>query len=250
MLGHVVARLFSERGYAVCTSEQRFDGRPDGPFFLELRAAGCDVIVNCIAAARGAGAQELLLTNGLLPQMLAALSAPALLIHASSDAVFSGQRGNYGAAELPDALDGYGLSKRLGERCLELTRAVVLRVSVIGPEPTGGARNLLSWYLAQQQGVRGYTDVRWNGITSLQWARAALLAAEGRLAPGIHQPASPDVLSKAALLAEIRSAFARGAAIEPVASGTAIDRSLRPSCEVPPISQQLRELAEWYGRAG
>ncbi len=246
MLGHVVARLFEQQGWSVCTTARRFDGDPDGDFFAELRAARCAVIVNCAAARVEAGAQRLLLANALLPQMLAAGFAQALLVHASSDAVFSGTRGHYSLAEPPDALDAYGLSKRLGEHCTELGRSVVLRVSVIGPEQLE-PRSLLSRYLAEQRSVPGYTDVRWNGITSLEWARLALLAAEGCVEPGIHQPASPEVLSKAELLAEIRAAWGRGPEIVARPSGEPRDRSLQPSRTVPPIAQQLRELRRWCG---
>ena len=245
MLGHVVARLFSERGWSVRTTEQRFDGDPAGRFFAELQAARAEVVVNCIAAPSDADARAVLMINGLLPQMLAALGRGALLVHASSDAVFSGLRGDYSVTEAPDAVDAYGLSKRLGERCVELGPAVLLRVSVIGPDLTR-ASHLLSWYLAQREAVPGYTDVHWNGITSLQWAELALRAAEGGLAPGIHQPASGEVLSKAAVLSKIRAAYGRGVEIEPVASGAPLNRSLQPSCEVPPLERQLEMLRDWY----
>jgi dTDP-4-dehydrorhamnose reductase len=246
LLGHIVARVFEREGFAVCSTDRRFDGDPAGAFFAELRAARCSVIVNCAAVRLNAGREQLLLVNGLLPQLLAALSDGALLIHASSDGVFSGARGSYSLADPPDARDSYGLSKRLGERCVELGRAVVLRVSVIGPDPRE-PRSLLSWYLAQARSVQGYSDVRWNGITSLQWARIAVRAARGQLAPGIHQPASPNALSKAELLGEIRAAWARGVDIQAVPSGTPRDRSLRPSYRVPPIGAQLAELRRWCG---
>jgi dTDP-4-dehydrorhamnose reductase len=249
MLGGVVCEVFRREGFAVSTTDERFDGQVAGGFLRAVRAAACSVIVNCVGttAARAPG-PELLLANALLPQLLACAAGGALVVHASSDGVFSGSRGNYAVSEAPDAVDPYGLSKRLGERCLELGRVVVLRTSIVGLE-RGSARSLLSWYLSQVEPVKGQQNVLWNGITTLAWARVALSAARGDAAfpPGLHQPASPEVISKARLLGLVREVFGAGPPIESADAATSSDRSLRPTCSMPPIAVQLRELA-LFGR--
>ena len=79
----------------------------------------------------------MLLSNALLPQQLGArLGSDRLLIHASSDGVYDGATGPYGRDDPPDAIDTYGMSKRLGELAMHLVPTVVIRTSVVG---TAGA---------------------------------------------------------------------------------------------------------------
>ena len=246
MLGFVVCEVFRRAGWTVTTTDQRFDGRLDGPFVEGVLAEACPVIVNCAGTTPArANAAELVLSNAVLPQVLA--TCGGLLIHASTDGVFSGRRGLYRVTEAPDATDAYGLSKRLGERCVELGRAVVLRTSIVGLD-VGAPRSLISWYLAQSEPVPGYENVRWNGITTLEWAHLALRVAAGDPAfqPGIHQPVSPSVASKAELLLAVRSAFGRGPDVVPTEAEQAVDRSLLGTWFAPPLSEQLTALARWH----
>jgi len=247
MLGHVVARVFEADGYQVCVSDARFDGELAGGLLEQVRRSGCEVVVNCIGTTpERADARTLLLVNALLPQALAALGTGSLLIHASSDGVFSGRAGGYRIGQAPDAEDPYGLSKRLGDLCVELGRVVVFRTSIVGPDSK--ARSLLSWYLAQRDPVQGFVDQRWNGITSLSWGRCALRAARGEFSLGVHHLACAEPLSKARLLMAIREAFGAGPEIAPSPSGNPLDRTLEPTCRLADIQTQLVELFDWYRR--
>ena len=245
MLGHVVARVFEASGYRVRTSNERFDGELDGGLLTDVQRSRCRVVVNCIGTTPSrSDARSLWLANSVLPQVLAARSGAALLIHASTDGVFDGARGGYGADAPTDAVDLYGLSKRLGELCLTMGSAVILRTSVVGPEPA--PRSLLAWYLAQAAPVPGFVNQRWNGITSLSWAQCALRAARGELGPGIHQPACAVAVTKAELLTAIRDAFGSGPDVIHTSSATPHDRTLAPTIRLQPIQQQLAELKAWY----
>ncbi len=250
MLGHTVLQWLEEQGCLVETTDERYDGRPDSPLIREVASSSCDVIVNCIGRTEySAPCTELFIANALLPQHLGEILGDArTLVHASTDCVFDGRHGPYGADDSPDSVDAYGLSKRLGERGLAKSRALILRTSIIGPGQ-GSTRGLLGWFLSQSDAVDGYEDHIWNGITSLEWAKVCLRIIRGELAaqPGILQPASGRPVSKRELLECIADAFGHQVLIRPVQSGRPVDRTLIPTIECSPIETQLRELRAWYG---
>jgi dTDP-4-dehydrorhamnose reductase len=248
MLGHVVSRWLRQAGYGVQTSQLRY-GTPGDELLREVAASDCAAVVNCIGTTpeRATDASELYAVNALLPQRLAVvLGRGRLLIHASSDAVFDGQHGDQALTEPTTARDAYGLSKRLGELALHAGRVVVLRCSIIGLDP-GPARHLLSWFLSQPTRVRGYTNQRWNGITTLQWAKLAEQAvrADPLLLPGLHQPACAPAVSKHELLQIAAQVFSHHVELTREESETSLDRTLRPSLRCPRIQEQLEELRLW-----
>jgi dTDP-4-dehydrorhamnose reductase len=251
MLGHVVVRVFEAAGWVVETDEQRFTGEPDDALLERVVASDAEVVVNAlgITTQRGVADHRLFRENAVFPQLLAARVHRKRLIHASTDCVFDGQRGGYDVNDVPDELGAYGLSKRLGELCAAVPGAdvVIFRTSLVGPEP-GSARGLMAWFLAQAGPVRGWSDHRWNGITTLRWARLALDAAEGRIAAGIHQPTTDDEHTKLEMLQHFAEVFDHDIPIEPAQSGQPIDRTLRPTIAEPPFVDQLVELRDWIAR--
>jgi dTDP-4-dehydrorhamnose reductase len=248
MLGHVVARRLSERGYKVFSSSRRYAGEADSELIAEIVSSPSDTVVNCVGTTPGrASPSELLNTNGLLPQHLAArLGSDRLLVHASTDGVFAGTRGAYRTTDSPDASDSYGLSKRLGELAVHAGRVLVLRTSIIGPD-LGAPRSLVSWLLCTRDRAEGYTDRMWNGITTLAWADLCVEAIEGRLGTGLEQPAIETPVSKCDLLKTIAAIYRHDVEIRPIASGSPIDRTLVPTLRMPAIRDQLEELRGWYG---
>lgn len=255
MLGHVVHRYLSEQGFEVLASEARHTGDLGSPLLREIRRAGCRAVVNCIGQRlpdTNEKAFQLWLANALLPQQLAlALGEEGLLVHASSDGVFSGISGAPFRIDSPcDAEDSYGASKRLGELCLKLwARAVVMRCSIIGPE-LGPPRSMLGWFLSQREPVDGFTDHVWNGITTLTWAKlcARAILGDRAVAPGLHQPACEQAVSKFELLSRIGAAFHHPVTVRPLKSGHPIDRTLKPTLPCSAIEVQLDELRSWYRR--
>lgn len=133
-----------------------------------------DVVINCVGLVKQlAEVNDPLVTlplNAMLPHRLARLCgvAGARLIHVSTDCVFSGERGGYVEADVPDARDLYGLSKYLGE--VDQPNAVTLRTSIIGPE-LGSANGLVEWFLAQEGQVRGFTKAVFSGLSTLELSR-------------------------------------------------------------------------------
>jgi dTDP-4-dehydrorhamnose reductase len=252
MLGHVVARAVAERGHEVVTSNERYGGAPRDPLIEAVRSSGCPAVLNCLGSTkrREQDLPELYRANALLPAHLAArVRTNQHIIHASTDCVFDGHRGHYRVDDEPTADDPYGFSKRLGEMIAGRPNVTVLRVSIIGPDYRPNTRGLLAWFLSSSTTAEGYTNWRWNGITTLEWADVALEVIERRhrgepLAP-VLQPATTPI-SKYELLVRFREVYQSRREIVPVAAPIATDRTLVPTEPRPPIDEQLIRLREWY----
>jgi dTDP-4-dehydrorhamnose reductase len=260
MLGHVVARYAAEAGHDVVTADDRYTGEPEDSLVAAVRRSDAAVVVNCLGLTkqRSNDPAALHLANALFPIHLATRLHPTqYILHASTDCVFAGVRGGYRIDDPLDATDVYGFSKALGENVGRWPNATVLRVSVIGPERREG-HGLLAWFLRQPGGrpVSGYTNHRWNGITSLEWSTIALSCAAARLrgepVPPVVQPGTP-VVTKYELLCAFRDLYAPHLAVAEARGDTSVDRSLVPTDARPPVRQQLERLGTWYpvaGRAG
>ena len=238
MLGQTVARYLAEQGYDIVTSDRRYTGMPDDPLIEALRSSSARVIVNCIGVL---GPDPMLMAvDALLPWEVAGLGR--LVIHPSTDCVFRGDRGWYSVEDPPDAIATggrgfYGLAKRMGE--VHASNVVILRASIMAP--SGGT---LGWFLSQSGPIDGWTDHRWNGITTLAWARLAADAIEGRIEPGLHQPTTTETITKYDLLRLFGRVFDHPIEVRPV-STEPCDRSLEPTIAMPPIRDQLVALREW-----
>jgi dTDP-4-dehydrorhamnose reductase len=252
MLGHVVARCATEAGYDVVTADARYTGESADRLVEAVRRSEADVVVNCLGLTkqRSDDPAALFLANALFPVHLASRLDPAqYIIHASTDCVFAGVRGGYRIDEPLDAADTYGFSKALGETIGRWPNATVLRVSVIGPD-RGDGHGLLAWFLRQPAGrpVPGYTNHRWNGITSLEWATVAVecasARARGEAVPPVIQPGTA-VVTKYELLCAFRDVFAPHLTVAEAHGEATVDRSLVPTDLRPPIREQLEGLASW-----
>jgi dTDP-4-dehydrorhamnose reductase len=207
-------------------------------------------VLNCLGSTkrREQDWAELRLANAQFPAHLAARLHPHQhLIHASTDCVFDGKRGHYGVDDEPTADDPYGFSKRLGEMMDGRPNVTVVRVSIIGPDYRPHTRGLLAWFLDQplNKPVPGYTNWRWNGLTTLEWADVALeIIGRG---PGgeLVQPVTRPI-SKYDLLRTFRDVYRTKHEVAPVTAETAVDRTLVPTEERAPIDEQLARVREWY----
>lgn len=253
MLGHVVVEFLKSKGCSVITSPQRYLGIPFDPLLTTVRNSGCPWVINAIGAVkqRAVDQASLFLVNTVLPvHLVQELGAKQRLIHASTDCVFSGERGHYAVDDPKDANDLYGLSKALGEQISLDPRVAVFRVSIIGPEADVG-HGLLGWFLRQEGEVSGYTNHVWNGITTLEWARAAweLMQGRGPKSSGTIQLGVAEDISKHDLLCMCAEVWDRhGVVVKPCAMQPSIDRSLQPDWVRPSLKQQLIELRAWISR--
>lgn len=244
MLGSVVCAVLCARGHEVVTVQGRHAGT--AAFSDSVSATAPQAVVNCIGLSSGSLADLIHTNSKLLQHLSASLPSDCLLVHASTDAVFSGISGPRAVSERTDALDPYGLSKRLGEcYALEHPRTVVLRTSIIGLELDRPPRSLLSWFLRSDR-VDGYTNHLWNGITTIAWAELCNAALHGDLHPGVHQPGTKSI-SKYELLRTISSVWNLSTVVTPVACAHPIDRRLVPTIDLGPIEDQLRQLRQQRG---
>jgi dTDP-4-dehydrorhamnose reductase len=250
MLGHVVARYLAERGHEVLTSDTRYSGGPDDPLIEELRKTEATWIINCIGKIpqKTANPADLFMGNFQLPVHIKTYLRPdQRLLHASTDCVFSGKRGNYRAEDTPDPHDVYGLSKLLGESIAEPGRCQIIRTSIIGPELGDSGKGLMAWFLKQAGPVNGFTNHLWNGITTLEWAKLAGEIIERRtiMASETLQVSCAQILSKCDLLTVIREVWNHSIEILPKEANDRIDRTLIAKEIRPDIRTQLRELLEF-----
>lgn len=250
MLGHVVARYLREEGIDVVTTKARYQALPNDPLIREAKESKADWIVNAIGTIKQKSAEplDLFTGNALLPMHLKSfLLAGQRLIHASTDCVFAGTRGNYRTTDERDAQDVYGLSKLLGESIAENGRCNIIRTSIIGPELRSGS-GLMGWFLAQRTGVNGFTNHFWNGITTLEWAKVAHGFITGTIVPtgAITQVGSESPVSKFELLGIIARNWGHEIEIAPTEAPERIDRTLLPDLPRSGLERQLQELRRWY----
>jgi len=118
-----------------------------------------DVVVNCISVRNrnSCNLKELFVNLSYFPNQLSFLADlyNFKLIHISSDAVFSGIKGNYKEDDIPDPIDDYGMAKFLAENISG--NSLVLRTSIIGPD-LFSKNGFFEWFLSQNQcsGYSGY----------------------------------------------------------------------------------------------
>ena len=123
----------------------------------------------------------------------------ARMIYISTDAVFSGARGNYAETDEPEPFSNYGETKLLGEKAVlaSATDALVARTNFFGWS-TSGRRSVLEFFvnsLRAGQDVKGYPDfivtsIYVRSLVEILWRLTELRAS------GVVHVASSDAVSK------------------------------------------------------
>jgi len=167
-----------------------------------------DVVVNCIGIVkqRDEAKQAIpsIQVNALFPHQLADLCHEygTRLVQISTDCVFSGLRGRYTEADVPDPVDLYGRTKLLGE--LHRPNCLTLRTSIIGWQ-LNTFSSLLSWFSQQRgQRIKGYQQAIYSGFSTYVLAGLISDLIETRSdLTGLYQVAS-EPISKYDLLVALR----------------------------------------------
>ena len=135
-----------------------------------LDTATPDVVLNAIGIVKqrdeSKHAIPAILVNALFPHELAGLTRAKgmRLVHISTDCVFSGLRGMYTEADVPDPDDLYGRTKLLGE--VLYPDCLTLRTSIVGWE-LQGRKSLLEWFASNRRGrIKGYRMAIYTGLAS------------------------------------------------------------------------------------
>jgi len=178
-------------------------------------------------------------------------------VQIGTDCVFSGLVGNYQETSFQDAADVYGKTKIVGE--IFDSSKYLLRSSIVGPEP-GQGKSLLNWFLSQNhQTVNGFIDHKWNGITTLNFAKIVHgMIKSSKFINNLQHITPLDEVSKYDLLLYFNKYFQANVTIESVDSNNPVNRTLatiNPELNqqlwniagyrsVPTIEENIKELAE------
>ena len=178
-------------------------------------------------------------------------------VQIGTDCVFSGLIGNYQENSFQDAADVYGKTKIAGE--IFDNSKYLLRSSIVGPEP-GQGKSLLNWFLSQnQQTVNGFIDHKWNGITTLNFAKIVHgMIKSSKFINNLQHITPQDEVSKYDLLLYFNKYFQSNVTIVSVDSNNPVNRTLatiNPELNqqlwnmagyrsVPTIEENIKELAE------
>lgn len=190
-----------------------------------------DIVINCISIIRpkefAKGIISAITINARFPHQLALLckEVDARLIHISTDAVFDGKNGMYSETDEVNVRDVYSMTKLLGE--VNYPNCITLRTSIIGHE-LKEKNGLVEWFLAQKGKVKGYKNVIYSGLTTLELAKiiSKYVVPNNKLSGLYHVSSEP--ISKFDLLHLIANRYAKKIGIQPFGEPV-IDRSLDSS---------------------
>lgn len=184
MAGHMIATYLIEKNYQIFTLSGHkpydsntviLDVENIAQLVDYLNSHNFDIVINCIGLLikeceeNKAKAVSL---NALLPHFLEKYyqDKATKIIHLSTDCVFSGKNPPYFEHSLTDGELFYDKVKSVGELVNE--KDLTFRMSIIGPDSNPKGIGLFNWFLLQNGPISGYTNVYWNGITTLELAKA------------------------------------------------------------------------------
>lgn len=273
MLGFALHRVLNDSGYAVLGTV-RVNQRPQSAWcrgldyltnievsnFDSLRETivrhRIDVVINATVLKTSENERQIknfFQINSIVPRQLGYLAQQLniRLIHFSTDSVFGVAGAPFHESDIPQPDDLYSISKFLGEP--DGQNVLTLRLSMIG-RALNGKGNLVDWFIAQTQKVRGYSGAIFSGMPVNEIAQ--LIAT--RLLPRLDElhgvfNLSAGPISKYDLLLLIRDAWGlQNIEIVPD-DGLAVDRTLDSSklnnligYTAPPWPQLVHEMREFY----
>jgi dTDP-4-dehydrorhamnose reductase len=261
MAGHVATIRLSELGHAVTGL-----ARKNLPFCdtviadvrdIEKLNILCDydAVVNCVGVLNKAVDDEPydgIWLNACLPRFLVKLTkdTPAKIIHMSTDCVFSGHDGGgytENAYQSADTL--YGRSKALGE--IDDGKNLTFRTSIVGPAINENGIGLFNWFMKQRGTVSGYTEVIWNGVTTIILADAIDAALRQNLT-GLYHLTNGEKISKFELLNLFNKLRKKPVEIAP-SDAVSEDKSLvctRTGFDftVPSYADMVRNMGKWIAK--
>lgn len=210
-----------------------------------------DAIINCTAIVNQAAEEDkakAAYLNAFLPHLLEQLTAGTrtVVVHRSTDCIFSGTKGQYVLGDWPDARSFYARTKAVGE--LDNEKDITIRVSLIGPAQESEDGSLLNWFLQQKGDVKGFANAIWTGLTTLEYAKT-IECLLNQKAHGVFQAAPKDSISKYELLRLFEKYFEGGRTIVKV-DNDRVDKSLVPYwgeyiVQIKGYEEQIIEMKNW-----
>lgn len=175
-----------------------------------IENSNLDIIINCVGVLNKNAEKDIKNTvyiNTFFPKFLERIAQirNIKIIHLSTDCVFDGKKGNYTETSFKNENSIYGLSKNLGE--IYSKNALTIRTSIIGPELKHGS-GLFHWFMHQHGTIKGYSNVYWTGITTLELAKAIDKAIDENIY-GLYHIVPSKKISKYDLLNILKKEFNR-----------------------------------------
>jgi dTDP-4-dehydrorhamnose reductase len=211
-----------------------------------------DVVINTTGLLNDNAASlfmEAIYVNSLFPHKLSLYGRQYgfKVIHISTDCVFSGDRGDYTENERKDGTSVYAKTKSLGE--IIDNSNITIRTSIIGPELKKEGTGLFHWFMHQSGEILGYQSVYWNGVTTLELAKAIEWLIP-RSISGLVQLTGAKKISKLELLNLIKKEFKRDSIVIKAYDQVKSDKSLLNTrsdflYKASSYSQMLEELKGW-----
>lgn len=211
-----------------------------------------DVVINAIGILNEHAEQNEQLAfqiNALLPHQLVKLMnrRNGKVIHISTDCVFKGDKGYYTETDQPDGTSVYAKTKALGE--ITESPHLTVRTSIIGPELKENGIGLLLWFLKQKGEIKGYNQALWNGVTTLELAKAIDYFLEQKTT-GLYHLHAPERISKYELLSLFKEVFKKDDVTIVPSNNVKLDRTILHTrndvfYEVKPYREMLQELKAW-----
>ena len=237
MAGHVVATYLGEEGHTVSTVSGKnklneattlLDATDTAKLRHYLEKNSFDVVINCIGILiQKSESRKDLATflNSYLPHFLEQYyrNTSTRVIHLSTDCVFSGKNAPYYEDSPYDGEIFYDRSKALGE--IINSKDLTFRMSIIGPDMQEDGLGLFNWFFRQSGTIEGYEKTIWNGVTTIELARAINHAIKQDIT-GIYHLVQSKSISKYELLCLFKKIFSRDDITIKSVDGTFLDKTL------------------------
>ena len=126
---------------------------------------------------------------------------------------------------------------------------LTIRTSIIGPELKENGIGLFLWFMKQKGEIKGYEKVLWNGVTTLELAKALDTMIQKNIT-GLYHLGADEKISKAALLKLISEIFEKNDVEIIPDSNIVLDRTIKNKrsdfkYQVPTYEKMLVDLREW-----
>ena len=226
MLGHMLRRYLSSVGVQVLYC----DGRWPDTLKNNLLSMEFEYLINCIASIPNKSIDFKI--NYELPIWLDENINCSGIILPGTDATTETE---------------YGKSKFIATDYMMKIgkRTKVIQCSIIGPEMIGSA-SLFQWFFDSDHSVEGYSNIHWNGITSLKWAGLAhhLISDWGKH-EALILPYT-DTITKYQLLLNIKEIWGLSTEVAPVTYGEKNYFPVQGNLKTESIKNQLSDLKNFY----
>ncbi|QTL99936.1 sugar nucleotide-binding protein [Iocasia frigidifontis] len=213
-----------------------------------------DIIINCIGILNNQAKEnpaDAIFLNSYFPKFLESycLNKKNKIIHLSTDCVFSGKEGQYTENAGRNGKSIYAQTKILGE--IKNNKDLTIRTSIIGPELNENGSGLFHWFMNQTGKIKGFSQVIWSGLTTLQLAISINNMIESNVTSLYHLVPAKSI-TKYRLLNIIKQVFNKNIVIQrqddPVSDKSLINTRRDYIAIIPSYEKMIVQLKEYMIR--